>query len=35
VWKPDGERTGSFDDVLYFRPTGEPDAKPETYLNRL
>jgi uncharacterized OB-fold protein len=35
VWKPDGERTGSFDDVLYFKPTGEPDAKPETYLNRL
>ncbi|MGH7785779.1 MAG: Zn-ribbon domain-containing OB-fold protein [Candidatus Binatia bacterium] len=35
VWKPDGERTGSFDDVQYFRPTGEPDAKPETYINRL
>ena len=35
VWKPDGERTGSFDDVLYFRPTGEPDAAAETYLNRL
>lgn len=35
VWKPDGERVGSFDDVLYFRPTGEPDAKPETYINRL
>jgi uncharacterized OB-fold protein len=35
VWKPDGERTGSFDDVLYFKPTGEPDAAPETYINRL
>jgi hypothetical protein len=35
VWKPDGERTGSFDDVLYFKPTSEPDAKPESYLNRL
>ena len=35
VWRPDGERTGSFDDVLYFRPTGEPDEAPETYLNRL
>jgi len=35
VWKPDGERTGSFDDVLYFRPTGEPDEAPDTYLNRL
>lgn len=35
VWKPDGERTGSFDDVLYFRPTGEPDAAPETFIHRL
>jgi len=35
VWKPDGERTGSFDDVLYFRPTGEPDAPPSSYINRL
>ena len=35
VWKPDGERTGSFDDVLYFKPTGEPDAPPDTYINRL
>ena len=35
VWKPDGERTGSFDDVLYFKPTGEPDAPPEAYINRL
>jgi hypothetical protein len=35
VWKPDGERTGSFDDVLYFRPTGEPDAPSESYINRL
>jgi uncharacterized OB-fold protein len=35
VWKPDGERTGSFDDVLYFRPTGEPDVASDTYLNRL
>ena len=32
VWKPDGERTGSFDDMLYFRPTGEPDAPPESYI---
>jgi uncharacterized OB-fold protein len=29
VWKPDGERTGSFDDVLYFRPTGEPTRPPK------
>ncbi len=35
VWRPDGERTGNHDDILYFRPTGEPDAAPETYLNRL
>lgn len=35
VWKPDGERTGSFDDVRYFRPTGEPDAPPQSYINRL
>jgi uncharacterized OB-fold protein len=35
VWRPDGERTGSFDDVLYFRPTGEPDAAPAAYINRL
>lgn len=35
VWKPDGERTGSFDDVLYFKPTGAPDAAPEAYINRL
>ncbi len=35
VWKPDGEREGRWEDILYFRPTGEPDAKPETYINRL
>jgi uncharacterized protein len=35
VWKADGERTGSFDDVLYFRPTGEPDAPAASYINRL
>lgn len=35
VWKPDGEREGSHEDIVYFRPTGEPDAPPESYLNRL
>lgn len=35
VWKPDGERQGEHDDILYFRPTGEADAAPETYINRL
>ncbi len=35
VWRADGERTGSFDDVLYFRPTGEPDEPQESYIHRL
>jgi uncharacterized OB-fold protein len=35
VWKPDGEREGSFEDLLYFRPTGEPDAPKESYIRRL
>ncbi|MEO8606142.1 MAG: OB-fold domain-containing protein, partial [bacterium] len=35
VWKADGERTGSFDDVLYFKPTGEPDVDANSYINRL
>jgi hypothetical protein len=35
VWKPDDQLTGSFDDVLYFKPTGEPDAPPESFINRL
>jgi uncharacterized OB-fold protein len=35
VWKPDGERHGDHQDILYFRPTGEPDERPESYLNRL
>ena len=35
VWKADGEREGSHEDILYFRPTGEPDAPQEFYINRL
>jgi uncharacterized OB-fold protein len=35
VWKPDGEREGSHEDIQYFRPTGEPDAPQESYINRL
>ncbi|HVN84133.1 MAG TPA: Zn-ribbon domain-containing OB-fold protein [Candidatus Binatia bacterium] len=35
VWKPDGERHGDHDDIQYFRPTGEPDAPRESYINRL
>jgi len=35
VWKPDGERHGDHEDILYFRPTGEPDAPSESYINRL
>ncbi len=35
VWKPDGEREGSHEDILYFRPTGEPDAPKDFYIHRL
>ena len=35
VWKPDGERQGDHEDILYFRPTGEPDVPPASFLNRL
>jgi len=35
VWKPDGERHGDHEDILYFRPTGEPDAPVESYMSRL
>ncbi len=35
VWKPDGEREGSHEDILYFRPTGEPDTPLESFINRL
>jgi len=35
VWKPDGERQGDHEDIRYFRPTGEPDAPIESFINRL
>lgn len=35
VWKPDGERQGDHEDILHFRPTGEPDAPPESYMRQL
>ncbi|HJW69773.1 MAG TPA: Zn-ribbon domain-containing OB-fold protein [Candidatus Binatia bacterium] len=35
VWKPDGERHGDHEDILYFRPTGEPDAPFESFSHRL
>jgi uncharacterized OB-fold protein len=35
VWKPDGERQGDHEDILYFRPTGEPDAPFESFSHRL
>jgi uncharacterized OB-fold protein len=35
VWKRDGERNGEHQDILYFRPTGEPDAPLERFLHRL
>ena len=35
VWKPDGERQGNHDDIVHFRPTGEPDAPFESFIHRL
>jgi hypothetical protein len=35
VWKPEGERRGDYEDILYFRPTGEPDAPLSSFINRL
>jgi hypothetical protein len=35
VWKPDGERVGSHEDISHFEPTGEPDAPLESFLRRL
>ena len=35
VWKPDGERQGNHEDILHFRPTGEPDAPMASFINRL
>jgi hypothetical protein len=35
VWKPDGEREGSHEDILHFRPTGEPDMPLDRIINRL
>jgi hypothetical protein len=35
VWKPDAERQGNHEDILYFRPTGEPDAPLESFIHRL
>ena len=35
VWKPDGERQGDHEDILHWRPTGEPDAPQAAFLHRL
>jgi len=35
VWKPDGERQGSHEDILHFQPTGEPDEPLASFINRL
>jgi len=35
VWKPDGERQGDHEDILHFRPTGEPDEPLASFINRL
>ena len=31
VWVPDEELGTTLENIRYFRPTGEPDAAPETY----
>ena len=35
VWKPDGEREGSWEDIHHFRPTGEPDVPLASFIDRL
>ena len=35
VWKADGERLGAFEDIHYFKPTGEPDAPLASFIHRL
>ena len=35
VWAADGERQGDHEDILHWRPTGEPDAPQASYINRL
>lgn len=35
VWVPPGERTTSFENIRYFRPTGEPDAPFEAFREHL
>jgi hypothetical protein len=35
VWKPDGEREGSHEDILHWRPTGEPDVPLASIIHRL
>ncbi len=35
VWRSDAERRGDYEDIRYFRPTGEPDAPLESFLHRL
>ncbi len=35
VWAPDAELKGDHTDIRYFRPTGEPDAPLESFINRL
>jgi hypothetical protein len=34
VWKPDGERQGDHSDILYFRPTGDPDVPIQSIVGR-
>ena len=32
VWKPQGEWTTSLENIKWFKPTGEPDIKPESLI---
>ena len=31
VWVPDDELTTSFENIKWFKPSGEPDADPASY----
>jgi hypothetical protein len=35
VWKPREEWTTDLNNIVYFRPTGEPDADYDTYKQHL
>ena len=35
VWAPDEDLTTSLENILWWRPTGEPDAEYDTYKHHL